>query len=242
MGLNTPRYGWFLLSGSFIAAVLTRGKTRTHLLLVIVTLALLGLAPINTSLSDAHMLTMGVTLTLALLIPYLVLTFLFHDGAIQLTRMHVRHTRRGEIQCVVSTTILAYGLLPWLVLATGDYRNWTFQPGASDLIKLFMGLNGVGIWEELFFVATVLGLVRLSLPFIWANMAQAALWASFLYELGFRGWGPLVILPFALMQGYIYKRTGSLLYILTIHQIIDIILFLVLVHAHYPNWLPIFLT
>jgi hypothetical protein len=68
------------------------------------------------------------------------------------------------------------------------------------------------------------------------------MWTSFLYELGFRGWGPLLIFPFALSQGYVFKTTKSLLYIITVHLTIDFMLFLVLIHLHHPEHLRIFLT
>jgi membrane protease YdiL (CAAX protease family) len=115
-------------------------------------------------------------------------------------------------------------------------------PGVANLLKLFIGTNVLGIWDELFFVITVLAILRRYLPFIWANGAQAILWTSFLYELGFRGWGPVAIFPFALLQGYIFKRTDSLLYILTIHLTIDLVLYLALVHAYHPGWVPLFVT
>ena len=62
------------------------------------------------------------------------------------------------------------------------------------------------------------------------------LFTSFLWELGFHAWGPLFIYPFALVQGWIFKLTRSLTYIVCVH-----LLFLVLVHAHNPGWLPFFI-
>jgi membrane protease YdiL (CAAX protease family) len=78
--------------------------------------------------------------------------------------------------------------------------------------------------------------------FKYANAAQAVIFTLFLFELGFRGWAPFAIFPFALSQGYIFNKTHSLLYVITIHLIIDLVLYLALIHAHYPQWLPIFLT
>jgi hypothetical protein len=47
-------------------------------------------------------------------------------------------------------------------------------------------------------------------------------------------------IPFALVQGYLFNRTRSLLYIVSTHLIFDCVLFLVLLPAHKPGWLPIF--
>ena len=70
---------------------------------------------------------------------------------------------------------------------------------------------------------------------------QAVIFVSFLWELGYQSWGPLLTFPFALVQGYIFNRTRSLPYIVCTHLIFDCVLFLVLLHAHNPGWLPIFL-
>jgi hypothetical protein len=47
--------------------------------------------------------------------------------------------------------------------------------------------------------------------------------------------------PFALLQGFIFARTKSLTYVVCVHLLFDLVVFLVLVHAHNPGWLPIFL-
>jgi membrane protease YdiL (CAAX protease family) len=65
---------------------------------------------------------------------------------------------------------------------------------------------------------------------------------SFLWELGYRSWGPVFTIPFALLQGYIFVRTKSLLYVVTVHLSFDIIIFMIIVHAHTPSLFPIFLT
>ncbi len=63
------------------------------------------------------------------------------------------------------------------------------------------------------------------------------MFVSFLWELGYRAWGPLLTIPFALLQGYIFMRTRSLAYVVTVHLLFDAVVFLVLVHAHNPGLL-----
>ena len=46
--------------------------------------------------------------------------------------------------------------------------------------------------------------------------------------------------PFALIQGYIFNRTRSLPYVVSVHLIFDCVLWAILLHAHNPGWLPIF--
>ena len=107
--------------------------------------------------------------------------------------------------------------------------------------RLFVGTNALGIWDELFFICTCFALLRRHLVDWQANLIQAVLFTSFLWELGFHAWGPLLIYPFALVQGWIFKLTGSLAYIVCVHLLFDFVLFLVLVHAHNRQWLTFFL-
>ena len=67
------------------------------------------------------------------------------------------------------------------------------------------------------------------------------IFVSFLWELGYRAWGPLLTFPFALLQGYLFARTRSLGYVLAVHLLFDAIVFLAIVHAHNPDWIPIFI-
>ena len=60
--------------------------------------------------------------------------------------------------------------------------------------------------------------------------------ASFLHEMAFVGWGPLVIFAFALVQGLTYRRTGSLLYIVGLHLMVDSVLFYMIANRWYPGW------
>ena len=50
-------------------------------------------------------------------------------------------------------------------------------------------------------------------PLAQANVLQAVLFTSFLWELGFHAWAPFFIFPFALLQALIFTRTKSLSYI-----------------------------
>ncbi|MEO5691066.1 MAG: CPBP family glutamic-type intramembrane protease [Candidatus Saccharimonadales bacterium] len=119
--------------------------------------------------------------------------------------------------------------------------NWPAVSTANEVLRLFIGTNALGIWDELFFICTVLVLLRRHFPFWQANLLQAVLFTSFLYELGFGAWGPAMIFIFALIQGLIFKVTQSLPYIVMVHLLFDLVLFMVLLHAHNPNIFPIFI-
>ena len=101
-------------------------------------------------------------------------------------------------------------------------------------------MNAVGTWDELFFICTVFALLRRHFPTWQANLLQTIVFVSFLWELGYQSWGPLLTIPFALLQGYTFKLTKSLTYVLVVHLLFDAIVFAVIVYAH-NGWPAIFL-
>lgn len=188
------------------------------------------------------MLVMATALAVAVGLPYVVTKYIYKDTVISYQWHHGRTWKNAEISYILITAIIAYLVLPFYFASTGAYQNWSVETGWYNLTKLFIGTNALGIWDELFFIATVLALLKRHMPFWYANTIQAVLFTSFLFELGFTGWAPLLIYPFALLQGLIYKKTESLLYVITIHLTLDFILYLALINAHHPTWIPIFIT
>ncbi|MDP3991711.1 MAG: CPBP family intramembrane metalloprotease [Candidatus Colwellbacteria bacterium] len=243
IALQVKPYGWLVYGAGLLSLVFAERQFAKHLLLVYVAIALLGITAITTDISYRHMFEMGLALVLVLIIPLTIARKFYKDKAlIPYTFHHGRRWFRSEILYIVITAILSYFLLPFYLLNTGAYLNWNVEPGLSNIIRLFIGTNALGIWDELFFVNTVLGILIRHIKFGWANLIQSVLFTSFLYELGFTGWGFILIFIFALTQGYIFMKTKSLLYIITIHLTLDLILFLALIEAHHPEWLSIFIT
>ena len=240
---NLKWAGWTLLGAAVIGAA-THYRTRfaRHMFILASVFALLGLIPITTDISFGHMFGMGAVLIATVVLPYAVTTHGFKEKTITFPFRFGRKWRRRETAYVFFAGLVSYLVLPFYLSNTGSYLNWDVTLDPSHLVRLFIGTNGLGIWDEVFFVGVCLALLRQHLPFIWANLAQAALWTIFLYELGFRGWGPIAIFLFALSQGYIFRKSKSLLYIITVHLTIDFMLFLVLIHLHHPEHLRIFLT
>ena len=132
-------------------------------------------------------------------------------------------------------------ILPVYMIRTGVYENWPAASDPSMLTRLFVGTNALGIWDELFFICTCFALLRRHYPDWLANLLQAVLFTSFLWELGFHAWGPFLIYPFALVQGWTFRITKSLTYVVCVHLLFDLVLYLVLVHAHNPGAASIFL-
>lgn len=243
MALELKATGWTTLSIGVSLALIAGGLFRRDMLLLYGSLALLGFVPITTNTSTENFLVMGFVLSAALLLPLVISRYIFKDTeAVQFRWHHGRRWMRSEVAYILVTALVAYLLLPVYFSTTHAHLNWTVSATTEGIIRLFIGTNALGIWDELFFISTVLGLLRRHLSFRRANALQAVVFTSFLYELGFTGWGPLAIYPFALLQGYIFRRTDSLLYVITIHLTLDLILFLALINMHHPTLVDIFIT
>jgi len=133
--------------------------------------------------------------------------------------------------------VLGWAILPFYFITSGVYRNWPVVDSPDLIARLFIGVGAVGIWDELFFICTVFVLLRRHFPAAAANVLQAVVFVSFLWELGYRAWGPALTIPFALLQALIFLKTRSLGYVVTVHLLFDAVVFAVLVHAHNPGLL-----
>jgi membrane protease YdiL (CAAX protease family) len=136
---------------------------------------------------------------------------------------------------------LGWLILPFYFITSGVYLNWPNTVTPDEIARLFVGVNAVGTWDELFFILTVFVLFKRHFPVWQANLLQMVIFVSFLWELGYQSWGPLLTIPFALLQGWIYFQTKSLPYVLTVHLLFDAVVFLVIVHARNDGIIPFFL-
>ena len=242
IALQIKLFGWILFGLGVCATLLATKQFRKDIILIYGSLAILGITPITTDVTALHILQMGFLLSLAVAIPYIISRYIYKDHLVRFQFHHGRKWHTKEISYIFLTAIITYLLFPFMLRETGSYLNWTVLPGVGNLFILFLGTNALGIWDELFFVNTVLGILRKHISFQTANFIQAILFTSFLYELGFRGWIFIIIFLFALLQGYIFKKTESLFYVITIHLVADLVLYLTLIYLHHPDWLPIFFT
>lgn len=203
-------------------------------------LAAISVVPINTDISWSHMAAMGTALAVAVVVPYLVSRLVYRDHAVRFPIMAGHRWTTLEKWYLAAVVVLGWAILPVYMIPSGVYLNWPAAGDASTVTRLFIGTNALGIWDELFFICTCFALLRRHFVDWQANLIQAVLFTSFLWELGFHAWGPLLIYPFALVQGWIFKLTRSLTYIVCVHLLFDFVLFLVLVHAHNRDWLAFF--
>ncbi|WP_413317428.1 type II CAAX prenyl endopeptidase Rce1 family protein [Agrococcus sp. 1P02AA] len=237
-------WGYLPLVAGVVGGILTdrAGASRKlgqDLAIIAIALTWISFISLHADLSNEGILRFAVALGGAVLIPYAITRWGFKDHAIRFPWRGGRWSRRMWTYIAV-VVLAAYLILPFYFLTSGVYRNWPAVEDADMIARLFMGVNAVGLWDELFFICTVYTLLlRHFRPWI-ANVLQAGIFVSFLWELGYQSWGPLLTIPFALVQGAIFSWTKSLLYVVTVHLLFDAVVFLVIVHAHHPEALPIF--
>jgi hypothetical protein len=267
--LEIPWIGWTLLAvGIAVAGLIERGSQAEDqvvrvgarretanvvgvhrppsltrdLSLIAIGLLIVSIIPLAAELDNLAMLRFTLALGGAVAVPYVISRFVYRDRAISFPWR--THKRWGRLQWGWLVAVLALGwlILPFYFITSGVYQNWPVVDTPDLIARLFVGVGAVGIWDELFFICTVFALLRRHFPDLVANLLQAIVFVSFLWELGYREWGPLLTIPFALLQGYIFLRTHSLAYVVTVHLLFDAVVFAVLVHAHNPGLLPIFLV
>lgn len=209
--------------------------------LIALGMLIVSIIPLAAELDNLAMLRFTLALGGAVVVPYVVSRFVYRDRAIGFPWR--AHRRWGRLQWgwLVAVLVLGWLILPFYFITSGVYQNWPVVDSPDLIARLFVGVGAVGIWDELFFICTVFALLRRHFPDALANVLQMIVFVSFLWELGYREWGPLLTIPFALLQGFIFMRTHSLAYVVTVHLLFDAVVFGVLVHAHNPGLLPIFL-
>jgi hypothetical protein len=233
--------GLILLAAALVLAGFISRRLLTDLALIAVGLVAISAVPITTDISTGHMLVMGTAMVLAVGVPYAVCRYVTKDHAISFPLRSGQPWTTAEKWYLPAVPLLGYAVLPFYMINTGVYRNWPAVNDAEGIGRLFLGTNTLGIWDELFFICTVFTLLRRHLPDWQANLLQAVLFTSFLWELGFHAWAPFFIFPFALLQARLFAITRSLTYIVAVHLLFDFVLFLVLVHAHNRAWIDVFL-
>jgi membrane protease YdiL (CAAX protease family) len=230
-----------LVAGVALGLAVDRALGR-DLALIGTGMAIVSAISLRADLSDAGMARFTVALSLAVLVPWALSRYLFGQRTIRFPVATGRRWARWQWAYLAAVVVIGYLVLPFYFIGSGAYRNWPDLDGGQDIARLFVGVNAVGIWDELFFICTVFALLRRHLGLWTANVLQSVVFVSFLWELGYREWGPLLTVPFALVQGWIFARSTSLPYVVAVHLLFDLVVFGVLVHAHHPELLDVFVT
>jgi len=213
----------------------------SDLVLVAIGMVIVSTTSVVADVSWGNFIRVGIVLALAAAVPYLISRFWFKNRLIRFPWRGAWPWSRLQWGYLFMVLFLGWLILPFYFITTGVYLNWPEVTQPDEIARLFVGVNAVGTWDELFFICTVFVLFKRHLPVWQANILQMVIFVSFLWELGYQAWGPLLTIPFALLQGAIFTQTKSLAYVLTVHLLFDLAVFLVIVHARNPGLIPIFL-
>lgn len=230
-----------LLVGVALAFAVDRALAK-DLTLIAAGQMIISTISLEADLSNAGMLRFTVALGLAVVVPWALARYWLKHDAVKFPVRTGRRWTKPQWAYLVVVIIAGYLILPFYFIGSGAYMNWPEITGANEIGRLFVGVNAVGIWDELFFICIVFTLLKRHFPMWLANTLQAAVFVSFLWELGYREWGPLLTIPFALVQAGIFSRYKSLTYVVAVHLLFDAVVFAVLVHAHHPDFFNFFIT
>ncbi|MCT9002885.1 CPBP family intramembrane glutamic endopeptidase [Microbacterium memoriense] len=240
-----PWLGWaFLAVGMIVAlAIERRGVAASapsltrDLSLITVGLLIVSVIDLAAKLDNLSMVRFTLALGGAVLVPYVISRWVYRDRAIRFPWRGGGRWKRWQWGWLAAVLVLGWLILPFYFISSGVYVNWPVVDSPDMIARLFVGVGAVGIWDELFFICTVFALLRRHFSDGAANVLQAVVFVSFLWELGYRSWGPVLTIPFALLQAIIFLKTRSLGYVVTVHLLFDAVVFAVLVHAHNPGML-----
>ena len=240
-GLMVGWPGHLVLVASLATAYLVDRALFKDLLLIGVGISIVSTTSVEADISWPMFFRLGVVLAAAVAVPVAIDRLVYRRAAIRFPWFTGRRWNRMQWAYVVAVPLLGYLILPFYFIRSGAYQNWPPIQTASEFGRFFVGVNSVGLWDELFFICVCFALLRRHFPLWQANLLQATIFVSFLWELGYRGWGPLLTIPFALLQGWIFTKTKSLTYVVIIHLLFDAVVFLAIVHAHDRSVFPFFL-
>lgn len=239
--LEWPPVGYGVMAAAIATCVWLDRVLLRDLLLIAVGLIIVSTVSVRADVSWANVALLGTVLTLAVVVPYLLSRFGYGDHAVRFQWLSGEKWTKWMWGYLIAVPAIGWLVLPFYFVRSGTYLNWPPLADWTEVLRFFVGVNFVGSWDEFFFICTIFALYSRHFSFWAANLLQAIIFVSFLWELGYQAWGPLLTAPFALLQAYLFKRTRSLLYVLCVHLLFDAVVFLSIVHARYPEMLPIFI-
>lgn len=244
--------GWLLLGAGLIVAAGTerfrvplrsaQPSLSRDLSLIALGMLIVSSVPLAAKLDNWSMVRFTLALGGAVVVPYLVSRFVYRDRAVRFPWRGGERWRPWQWAWLAVVLVAGWAILPFYFITSGVYLNWPVVDTPDLIARLFVGVGAVGIWDELFFICTVFVLLLRHLPVPAANVLQMVVFVSFLWELGYREWGPWLTIPFALLQGFIFLRSRSLAYVVTVHLLFDAVVFAVIVYAHNPDLPRLFLV
>jgi hypothetical protein len=188
--LQLPGWGHALLALSLLGALLVSRELAKDLALVGIGIAIVSTTSVVASVQWDRFLTIGTVLLLAVTVPVAIDRLLLRRRAIRFPLRTGQGWTRLEKGYIVAVPFLGWLILPFYFITSGVYRNWPPLADGGEVARFFVGVNFVGTWDELFFICTCFALLRRHFGVWTANLLQAVIFVSFLWELGYQAWGP----------------------------------------------------
>jgi hypothetical protein len=229
----------------FLSAALTfrarDARLRLNLGILLGCIAVLAFAPIHTGLDERHVAILASCFAAVILGPIAVMGIVA-PGELQ-WHFWPRHVAKRDLIYTAVCIPLTWAMIKlyFFHLNPNLAAHWVL-PASHNMHavqRLVVGINCVGIWDELFFVNIVYGLLRGVFPARIANPAQGVVYTSVLYDMAFTGHGMWIVFLFALTQGVMFEKSRVLLWVLVVHLIVDVWLVLAILQWHYPGRAPV---
>ena len=236
---------WVSIALYVVAAaliLLLHKSVRRYLALLLVLTAVVSLTPLTTHPTLKGLAIVPTLMFGVVLLAYAVSRYMFREHLIHFRFDWHSKWQHWQVGYLVFIVVGTYLLLPYYFADTGAISGWYFERNIGEIASIFTATLAIGIWEEFFFTATVLGVLQKYIPFVWANLLQASMFTAFLWKIGFHYWAGFGLFTYALLQGWVFHKTRSLLYVLVIHVCVDLLVCLVLLNAYYADLVPIFIT
>ncbi len=216
-------------------------KLRRRMGILLGCIALLAFCDIQTSLSDANFFRLGIPFGICAFLPAIIMART--DPGVIRYRFWPGNFRKIDVIYTILSIPLAWLVLKfygWANLALFNdqlFSHWTMPPEMDpiQIRRLFVGINMVGIWDELFFVNVVYATLRSLFSYRVSNALQAVVYTSVLFDMAFTGAGVVIVAIFAWTQGSMFEKSESLLWVLIVHLIVDFFLVAAIVNFYYPG-------
>ena len=232
-------FGWPLMALSLFLGWRTKESVWLKtLILFAYTIAVLFLTRVDSDFSNLHLLELTINLGVGIIVIPALLAKFWLKTPLEYRWLKGKWTWKMWLW-LPTGFLIAFGVF-WVyfnALTPDLHTSWPLIGEQSEaLSRIFWTCNVGGFWDELVWINLVYCLLLRHFSHWEANLAQAFFFTSFLYDVAFFGAGPYIIYLFALIQGYTYKKTGSLLYLVILHLIVDIVLFTMISNRYFPGW------
>lgn len=146
-GVLTP-WGYLpLVAGVAVGFAASRPLGR-DLGLIALGLGIVSTISVEANIEWPNFFLMGAVLTAAVVVPYVVHRDLLRDDAIRYPRRRGQPWSKLEWGWLAFVLVAGWFILPRYFIHSGTYQNWPAVDSPSEVGRLFVGVNAVGIWTS----------------------------------------------------------------------------------------------